>query len=390
VSSKVSKGMARREFSARMLGAIGTLFFGKKSFANDRSSPTSPDFRIKPGESYLLAGHRIGAAYDESTLRNFLGVHRIFDGASLMIPVQTDVHSIVKRPHSPTEILTVSKSKPKATYFPSIFDLRDQRIIDAGPSQIFSGHGIYSPDGKLLITSETNAAMEIGVLSIRDPNSLQIIDSIDSGGIFPHEMKFVDNNRLLVANGGSPALVGSNLAVIDLMSKKILETHVPPKFGPGVRHFVADPQGNLVLGTWVTYGNVDSKLPRAQILSSRLESSSSIKIVELGKQFQDLATRQPTQFLSVGLHVSSNQSVLTTAGADVVVVVDSSTGTVLKVLPKLNPTSVSSCGDPQLMAVSDAKGHLQFLDMRSLDWRKDLERTESYLTGSHMEFIQVG
>ena len=269
-------------------------------------------------------------------------------------------------------------------------NLKEQRQITASPSSIFSGHGVYSPDGKILITSETNEAQDLGILAIRDSSTFKLLECIPSGGVFPHEMKFVDQNKLLVANGGSRSLVGANLAVIDLNSRKVLDTRIPPTLGPGIRHFVVDSSGNLIIATWLAGSNSESKVTAAQILSSRLESSASTKTIDLGKDFYKLATNESKQFLSVALHVETNRAVLTASGADLIVIVDSVAGSVLKVLPKVNPTSVSLCGDPNLMAISDAKGHLQFLDMHTLKWQKDRELTDSSLTGSHMAFIQIG
>jgi hypothetical protein len=372
------------------VSALGGLSLTSFAFAQNKGRPNFQQIGLRTGRQYLISGHRSGGEYLDQNKQQFLAAFDLIERNSITVPVNTDIHSIVKRPGYAEELLTISKNMPKATFFPSVTDLTQQRLMHAGQGRIFSGHGAYSLDGSMLVTSETNAQMDIGILALRDPKTLEVIEVIDSGGIFPHELKFLDSYTVAVANGGSRSQIGANLAIIDLRTKKVLDRHIPPQTGPGVRHFVVDDRGHLVMGTWVTYANPDGRLPYAQALSSQLGKSEAVKIVELGKEFNALASRPPTQFLSVGLHRTTGLAVLTTLGSDLVVIVDCQSGVVRKILPQAFSSSVTATNDPNLMAVSNAQGLLQFLDMKELSWRPELERNASFLSGSHMELITIG
>lgn len=68
----------------------------------------------------------------------------------------------------------------------------------------FYGHGLFSHDGRYLVTSENHIKSGEGRITIRDRlASFAIIKQFSSHGIGPHEIKLSTNGKLLVvANGG--------------------------------------------------------------------------------------------------------------------------------------------------------------------------------------------
>jgi hypothetical protein len=66
----------------------------------------------------------------------------------------------------------------------------------------FNGHGAFSVDGALLMTSEVVAAGSAGRIGLWDTRSFRRIGEWDSGGIGPHDIKLLPDDRLVVANGG--------------------------------------------------------------------------------------------------------------------------------------------------------------------------------------------
>lgn len=66
----------------------------------------------------------------------------------------------------------------------------------------FNGHGAYSPDGSLLMTSEVVAEGSEGRIGLWDARSYARIGEWSSGGIGPHEVRRLPDGRLVVANGG--------------------------------------------------------------------------------------------------------------------------------------------------------------------------------------------
>jgi hypothetical protein len=65
----------------------------------------------------------------------------------------------------------------------------------------FNGHGVFSADGGLLMTSEVVAEGSAGRIGLWDADYRRI-GEWDSGGVGPHDMKRLPDGRIVVANGG--------------------------------------------------------------------------------------------------------------------------------------------------------------------------------------------
>lgn len=66
----------------------------------------------------------------------------------------------------------------------------------------FNGHGAFSADGALLMTSEVVAEGSQGRIGLWETGNYTRIGEWDTGGIGPHDMKRLADGRLVVANGG--------------------------------------------------------------------------------------------------------------------------------------------------------------------------------------------
>lgn len=66
----------------------------------------------------------------------------------------------------------------------------------------FNGHGAYSTDGRLLMTSEVVAETSEGRIGVWDTARYTRLTDWPSHGIGPHEIKRLADGRLAVANGG--------------------------------------------------------------------------------------------------------------------------------------------------------------------------------------------
>lgn len=66
----------------------------------------------------------------------------------------------------------------------------------------FNGHGAYSEDGSLLMTSEVVAETSEGRIGLWDTARYSRLTDWPSHGIGPHEIKRLQDGRLAVANGG--------------------------------------------------------------------------------------------------------------------------------------------------------------------------------------------
>src|SRR5262245_13946538 len=81
----------------------------------------------------------------------------------------------------------------------------------------FYGHGVFTPDGRLLYATENDTVSGNGVLGIYDAsNGYRRIGEIFSRGIGPHDIAFLPDGRtLVVANGGLRTLPGTGREVLN-------------------------------------------------------------------------------------------------------------------------------------------------------------------------------
>lgn len=68
--------------------------------------------------------------------------------------------------------------------------------------QQFNGHGVYSADGMLLMTSEVVAEGSEGRIGLWDTLDYSRLTDWPSHGIGPHDIRLLPDGRLAVANGG--------------------------------------------------------------------------------------------------------------------------------------------------------------------------------------------
>ena len=66
----------------------------------------------------------------------------------------------------------------------------------------FNGHGAFSADGALLMTSEVVAEGSAGRIGLWETAGFKRIGEWDSGGIGPHDIRRLADGRIVVANGG--------------------------------------------------------------------------------------------------------------------------------------------------------------------------------------------
>jgi len=106
-------------------------------------------------------------------------------------PVQAEAVAFARRPGNFAMVIDCTNGKVK-------------QILDAPPEYHFFGHETFSADGSLMFTTENDyeaAAGRIGIWDTR--NGYHRVGEIGSGGIGPHDIKYISEQEILVvANGG--------------------------------------------------------------------------------------------------------------------------------------------------------------------------------------------
>jgi hypothetical protein len=123
------------------------------------------------------------------------------------------------------------------------------REVTAEAGRHFYGHGVFSRDGSRFYTTENRYSDGAGRISVRDGADFRRLDEFPSGGIGPHDIhRLADDRTLVVANGGirthpersrvklNRDRMDSNLAYLDARTGALLERHRPPHPKLSIRH----------------------------------------------------------------------------------------------------------------------------------------------------------
>jgi hypothetical protein len=123
-------------------------------------------------------------------------------GQSLFsLPLPARGHAAAAHPMRP---LAVAFARRPGT-FALVLDCRDGTVAHrlAPPEgRQFNGHGAFSADGSLLMTSEVVAEGSAGRIGLWETAGFTRIGEWDSQGIGPHDLRRLPDGRIVVANGG--------------------------------------------------------------------------------------------------------------------------------------------------------------------------------------------
>lgn len=145
---------------------------------------------------------------------------------------------------------------------------RDGRVephwFAAAPQRHFYGHGTFSPDGRLLLSTENDYENGRGVLGVRDVGAgYRQIGELPSYGVGPHDVAYLSDRRtLVVANGAlkthpstgrkvlNLATMRPSLVYIDSHTGDLLEEHVLPSamHQLSIRHLAVGENDVVVFG----------------------------------------------------------------------------------------------------------------------------------------------
>lgn len=143
--------------------------------------------------SYLAAG-KVGEDY---VLHGLSGA-----GASLFqIPLPARGHAAAAHPTRAEAVAFARRPGTYALVLDCALGIVRHRLTPPEGRQ-FNGHGAFSADGDVLMTSEVVAEGSAGRIGLWETAGYTRIGEWASGGIGPHDLRRMADGRIVVANGG--------------------------------------------------------------------------------------------------------------------------------------------------------------------------------------------
>ena len=159
---------------------------------------------------------------DSGTLRIYDWDRDLFSEFS--IPLKY-THSVIQNPVSKNQIILLEQYGPSMVLFDLATKEVKQRFHYAGEF-LFYGHGAITADGKNLVCTEARSVNGMpfdGILTIRNAETLEKIGQIPSFGLNPHDICFLDDDVLVVANQGQLSGEASNVSFISFKNKSLIQ-----------------------------------------------------------------------------------------------------------------------------------------------------------------------
>lgn len=232
-----------------------------------RGAPARRAVYLVPGYRSDLARYRGRPANEAPALRRHLPAGH--EGPVTMVTRLDERDGGVRRMLLPVHGHAISVHPDGRSAFWSSLNRETQLTFDtaslepvrlAGPHDpdfMGGGHAAYTPDGRTLLVVERRRfrdftgrpADHFGRITIRDADSLQVLEVHDTHGINPHEVALLeDGTTVAVSNYGNtryPAagrpyrLHEPSLTLVDLASGRLLHKWVDRERGVEVRHLAA-------------------------------------------------------------------------------------------------------------------------------------------------------
>ncbi|MBR7889507.1 DUF1513 domain-containing protein [Marinomonas sp. A79] len=175
------------------------------------------------------------SAYSLSKTEHFFG---LFDKKGDVIwssPLTDRAHAPVIHPNQ--SIVGIVARRPG--FFIDFFDVsNNQRIQRIEPTQDhhFYGHALFTHDGSKLITQENHYPSGQGKIFIREWPSGNIVNVFKSNGVGPHESVFLNEDVLVIANGGLQTHPDNDREILNLDTMQPNVTYLSLKDGQVIHH----------------------------------------------------------------------------------------------------------------------------------------------------------
>jgi len=201
------------------------------------------------------------SAYSLNKTAHFFGVFDDKGEIAWSAPLPDRAHAPVIHPNQ--SIVGIVARRPG--FFIDFFDVsNNQRIkrIEPNKDHHFYGHALFTADGTHLITQENHYPTGQGKIFVRKWPSGKVIQSYSSNGIGPHESVFLDQQVLVIANGGLMTHPDDDRKILNLDTMKPNVTYLSLQNGRvlnqashrdnlhqlSIRHLDVNQQGTVALG----------------------------------------------------------------------------------------------------------------------------------------------
>jgi hypothetical protein len=289
-------------------------------------------------------------------------------------------HGVAVDPLDATRVVAFEKIGPGAAEI----DLASGRVtrgLSPAQGRWFYGHGAFSPDGKLLYSTETVNARERGVIGVRDAKTLSYLGEFPTFGENPHDCHLIDEGKVLVVTNGGGAL-GTDMrpcvTYVDVDSRRLLEKLdlESDRFNTG--HLTLGGPDALVVVSAPRKGLTEQDLGAVSLRRGKERLRTMTEPA-------DVAARMLGEALSVEIHEPTGIAAVTHPNGGMVTFWSLGDMKLVKAIDLPRPRGLALTRDGRYFVLSYAESaEVVLVDPASLEPLPQTRVSQSFLTGSHL------
>lgn len=289
-------------------------------------------------------------------------------------------HGVAVDPLDASRVMAFEKIGPGCAEI----DLASGRVtrgVRPAEGRWFYGHGAFSPDGKLLYSTETVNARESGVIGVRDARTLAYLGEFPTFGENPHDCHLIENGKVLVVTNGGGAL-GTDMrpcvTYVEVDSRRLLEKLdlQSERFNTG--HLTLGGEDALVVVSAPRKGLTEQDLGAVSLRRGKERLRTMTEPAHI-------AARMHGEALSVEIHEPSGIAAVTHPNGGMVTFWSIAELKLLKVLDLPRPRGLALTRDGRYFILSYAESaELVLVDPGTLEPVPGTGLHQSFLTGSHL------
>ena len=318
-----------------------------------------------------------------------------FDGRGRLCfrsPVDLRAHAAVAHPVQRDVAAFVARRPGNLLYEIDLASGSVRQAVRATGNRHFCGHGVYSPDGRHLFTTENDFESGSGVVGVRDGKTLAWNREIPSHGIGPHELAWLGDGRtLVIANGGIrthpeapreklniPAMAPS-LAYVDAASGTLLGMHTLDNRFLSIRHLAVGKDD--LLGIALQHeGPQGNTTP----LVGFQRGNKAVKLVDAPESL----LRSLNHYTgSICLHPDTGTAAVSCPRGGQVTFWDSVTPRFLTSLPIRDAGGISLSADGESFVVTNGLGEIHTISARTLKPAAPTVRIGDTMWDNHLTLV---
>ncbi len=150
----------------------------------------------------VMPDHFINGHHDEAG-KFYISGFDLSGGEKFRLALPEMPHSFAVDPANSRRVVALPGLPGTRAVVVDISRGKQLAIVESRAGRHFNGHGVFSPDGRLLFTSENIIKNSEGVITVRETENFRIVRELSGYGIGPHEIRLLpDGKTIVVASGG--------------------------------------------------------------------------------------------------------------------------------------------------------------------------------------------